>query len=437
MKTPVLATERFWQNFANQSWEKRPIVFREAFTEKITNTNEIFEGLVYAGERARSRAIPNPNDIRFYIDNSQVLENNAYLPSPSDASVWDYAERLDKMLEGQPYTLIINSFQLFSEKLWLQLRSFLRGMYGALGSIPAGAVDAHIIVANYGVSPFKLHKDPNAVFTFVVEGRKTMLVWPFKTFQSETPDPEAIHKQVDLHGVDYEPFRDQAIALAGEAGDVLYWPSSYWHAGESDLSKLHITLHLSCHLNAQPFRWIVNTAEKMVEQQLALEGWQESYPFDVNNLRQSAQQIPTAIQTALHTFTALTQQLPLEQALKVKWLNRATGLGFEMFPFQREPLVLSRNQFIQCDPLYPIVWLIEPEQKLLCSVNGQTFITTAHPQLIKLLDLLNTGEKMMVSTLMQEFYGTEIVDDVEFNLTPEQVLMVLQKLYSLRAFTTP
>jgi len=215
-----------WSEFATRYWEKRPAVFGPPFGAALTAHRDIFPALVAAAEACRARTLPNRHDVRLFIDHAQTLDPVPYLPQQADGSLAAYGARVSAALDGRPFTLIVTPFQVFSVPLWEEMRDFLGGAFDALGALPAGAADARLIVGTYTASPFGLHKDSAGVFTFVVEGHKRVLVWPFERLHHLTRDPDAPHKEIDLHGIDREQFRESAIVLEGEPGDVLYWPST-------------------------------------------------------------------------------------------------------------------------------------------------------------------------------------------------------------------
>ena len=84
-----------------------------------------------------------------------------------------------------------------------------------------------------------LHKDTQEVFGFVVRGEKTILAWPFDYFLSRVEGVPTASRyfQVQLP-VDYRKFRKDALVLRARAGDIIYWPSDYWHIAEGTPGKV-------------------------------------------------------------------------------------------------------------------------------------------------------------------------------------------------------
>jgi hypothetical protein len=67
----------------------------------------------------------------------------------------------------------------------------------------------------------------------VIRGKKRMLAWPFEYFlgrvKGVTPADRYFNKRL---AIDHTPYRKDAVVLDAEAGDVIYWPSHYWHVAE-------------------------------------------------------------------------------------------------------------------------------------------------------------------------------------------------------------
>jgi hypothetical protein len=117
---------------------------------------------------------------------------------------------------------------------------------------------------NHEVSFFRLHKDAEDVFTFVVEGHRRFLLWPFDTFAGTAGlSASEGRKSHLLFEVDYEAYRSQAVVLEATAGDLLYWPAEWWHVGESN-GELSITLAVGVIHNANPMRQIVGATDRLM-----------------------------------------------------------------------------------------------------------------------------------------------------------------------------
>ena len=116
---------------------------------------------------------------------------------------------------------------------------------------------------NHKVSFFRLHKDAQDVFTFIIAGWRRFLLWPFDTFAG-IAGLGAKERRLPrlLYEVDYEAYRSQSVVLEASAGDLLYWPAEWWHVGESNGERA-ISLALGAVHDANPMTQIVSAADRL------------------------------------------------------------------------------------------------------------------------------------------------------------------------------
>jgi ribosomal protein L16 Arg81 hydroxylase len=72
---------------------------------------------------------------------------------------------------------------------------------------------------------------------FVIDGRKRILGWPDAYMRRQKADP--------TYTLDYRRYRKDAIVLEGAPGDVLYFPSDYWHIVSKLASLRALTTRVS------------------------------------------------------------------------------------------------------------------------------------------------------------------------------------------------
>ena len=65
---------------------------------------------------------------------------------------------------------------------------------------------------------------PQTSFCFVIDEKKRIRSWPGAAFPSSSPVTGPSK---------YMRFLGRSICLEGKPGDIIYWPSSYWHVAES------------------------------------------------------------------------------------------------------------------------------------------------------------------------------------------------------------
>jgi len=182
-------------------------------------TSELFGGLISARhELAREER----RHLRLFVGDeiyfSRVRRN---LPQQSDANFDGYCKRMKQSYKDARFGLVVVDYPSFDAQIRRRVQQFLRPLRKL---IKLGAKSKTLLfIGDYQRTPVGIHKDQHGTFVFVIEGRKRFRTWPGSFF----PD-EKFTRQLS-----YRKFLGDAITLEGTAGDLIYWPSSYWHIGES------------------------------------------------------------------------------------------------------------------------------------------------------------------------------------------------------------
>lgn len=408
-------SSEFWEKFFQRYWEKRPVVIKNPFGKSFAGEEEIFAALVRAG--GQFRAGEHTINPRFSVEHGLLLTDvEKKMPVIDDRAISGYAARLSRELEGRAFELIVNRFHTHSAELWMRMRGFFRGLHELIG-IPAYNLEATLFLRNHAVTSFGIHKDTASIFAFVIAGRKKMLVWPEEYFRD---------KEVTFNSLDYEKFSDGAISVEGEAGDILYWPSSYWHVGEAG-SGLSLTMNVGLFLKHNPFADILKHVRGIARDRPDASATVDLYAFDPNAPERTAERVAKELEAAADILREISRSAALEESLRISWMNRVTGAGFTSVPPPLPHAALSDDQTLSANPLYPVVWLNWNDNKLACSANGHSFAVTRDPSAIKLIERVNTGAPFGVKGLVEECSETNQASDERF------LRGIVEKLYSLRA----
>jgi len=416
----VLSPE-FWRSFTENQFERSPLVLKQPFSTPLATTAEVFQGLVNASEQYRAGIRLPP--LRFYIGQAwQQAEIGNYLLEAADGSLACYAERISRKLQGRRFGLIVNEYQSYNPEIWFRIRNFLRGLYAVVG-IPPNQSDTTIFLGNYERTPFGLHKDPLSVFTFVIEGQKRIVAWPDEVF----------HDRPEMHdSLDYEQFLGRATVLEAAAGDLIYWPSSHWHIAEST-GELSLSLTVGIDFGFYSPIHIFSSVVRMLQNRLLSSGTVDAQPLDYENRHQSADRLHGIIERAAQALSDVSREAELEQTLRVAWMNHVTSFGFDGVPPPLPPIRLNDQDAVRVDSNFPLMWLTDDDDEIICSANGHAFSITAHPNIAKLFEELNKGDAHLVKRLVREYAGTKRVADVEYQLSRKEIRALLEKLCSLRA----
>lgn len=425
MNSGYALSSEFWTHFTTQHWEKAPLLLKQPFTRPFATPAEVFQAIVKASHHFSTVDASIP--VRFFIEDT-LLQAGAqikkHIPVAGDHSTAGYAERMSQILKERQFALVINQIQEHEAEFWLRAREFLRGLYAFIG-IPAQHSYTDVFIGNYTTTPFGVHQDTASNFMFIIEGQKRMRLWPDDFF----PHQPGINETLE-----YEQFLDGATTLEGGPGDVIYWPSSYWHVGES-VGGLTVSLNVSLWLKWRASEDAFSHLKRIVSGQLGNSDLAYVYPFDPKNLQASAEAIPREMKSATQMLRRVVKGSDFQQVMKVAWMNRVTGFGFSRVPPPLPEKALLDACFIRGNPDYPIVWMPGGNHKITYSANGHSFTLPAHPSILNLVERLNTGAALQVKSLIEEYAGMIEVDGVEFEADREGIRAILEKLYCLRAIT--
>ena len=416
-------SSEFWAHFVENYWCQRPSVFKGIIASPLT-PEEVFREMVNVGEQYRANA--KTHLVRFYVEHAlQRADIGKHLPEAGDRSVEGYARRIKRKLGGRRFGLVINDFHKYNADLYLRMRDFLRGLYEFV-NIPANPASVALFLGNYKSTPFGLHHDGEVGnnFTFMVAGRKKLLAWPRESFND--------HRNI-WGSLDYEPYRGEAIVLEGEPGDLLSWPSNYWHVAES-CDSFPITLSVAHDGEPQagltdPFRQV----ERLLNERLRTSSGAMYYSYNLRERQENANNLTQVMASTTQVLRNLSRDKQLEQLLRVSWLNRLTGFGFDFVPPPMAHEPLADDLVVSGDPRYPIMWLTAEDNEIVCSANGHAFSLAAHPHVLKMLERLNSGAACRIGDLVTEYKGTAKRGRVE--AACKEIRAILEKLYSLRAIT--
>lgn len=414
----------FWSHFVERHWEKSPLVIKQPFTTPLANEEELFGALVDAcdqyrcGERESLPESERNARVRFNLGHARaghaqlMTDVGKHLPQFADGSVEGYARRLARESGDIQFELIVHHFQAFSAELWLRMSGFFRGLYEFVG-IPAENSEAVVFLRNHETTSFGLHQDAAGVFMFILKGRKRVLTWPQEFFAG---------KANSFCTLDYQQFRGDALILEGEPGDVIYWPSSHWHVAES-FGPLSASISLGLRLHYDPVKEVLRHLGRAVGAPPVV----DTYPFHPDGLQQSAGVMPAAMEAAFETVKAVCRGSELEGLIKLAWLNRVTSFGFLKVPPPLPRRTLGDGEVIRGRPGHPVVWVPWDDGRIACSANGHSFKIKGSAQVIRMIELLNTGDPRKVADIIEECAGGGAARDVAI------LRNVLESLFRIRA----
>jgi hypothetical protein len=409
----------FWDGFVRDHWEKRPGVFPGLGASLVT-ANGAFANVLAACDRWRSGA---PAQIRFFREDALLQSRlGKYLPIDRDRDLAGYAARIAPLLQGQGFGLTVNGFARYDFSVFTRVRRFLGGLYERVG-LPGDVTDLDVFLGNYRRTPFGIHTDTSSNFCVVLDGKKRFLLWP----------GPVLDERRDLHhSVDYDHVRSEAIVLEGAPGDVVYWPSSYWHIAEGG-GELSGAMNISLYVG--------DRRGSFVDGAIGSSTSGASGPGDAM-LPWTPQPagLPPALEAALGTaLTARNEGDPAvaRASLVRAWLARTTS--FNMFRSMPDALPLPSlasialsGRRVQIELDFPIVTL-EHGGVLFCSAHGHVIEFPAVPQVVRMIERLNRGREEPIEALVADTVGWSVIDGARVDVGPTEVLTVLENLLAMRA----
>ncbi len=228
ISTAIESPESIWQAFLETHWEKSHAFIPNAanfLALPVIEPEELFDAVVACtdeygrGKGQITRLYINNIEINVLRDKKQWL-----LPQREDQSFEGYHDRMLDLTGTSDYSLIVTDWHQFDRSIWEKIISSVAEISRHVG-ISASRIDTQLFLGTYKRTPFGVHVDATSAFHFPVIGSKTMRFW---TDQFASNNPK-LH-----HASRYDEYLDASTEVTANPGDVIYWPSDYWHVGEGD-----------------------------------------------------------------------------------------------------------------------------------------------------------------------------------------------------------
>ncbi|MGB0035057.1 MAG: cupin domain-containing protein [Candidatus Acidiferrales bacterium] len=370
MNSDFSLDKKFWHGFTKRCWKQKPTVIRAPFRNSIVTPPEVFQAVIKAGQR-----LGEPTDDHTLLIGKRRFvmpkDLDRWLPRAKDVSLERYHARLKRAGINEEFAINVTDFQVeLGWNFFCRLRQFLKGLYEIAGVPPHAEID--LFSGNYRQTPAGVHRDSAEVFCFVVDGTKRIRAWPANAIRSASPrkGPEP-----------YKHHLKRSICLEGKAGDIIYWPSSYWHIAESD-GRSASSLSVGLYYGSSIFLAVARTFELWSHEILGQEDDPlASIPF-------SPRRVPPQIASTAKRVEG--QPGRLTRRLMREWMERITGYGFTLVPLAggRSPLRLGRK--LRANSESPILYKKLNGDLVVCT-NGRSIVVAHDRDLMNLLRSLSRG----------------------------------------------
>jgi hypothetical protein len=289
-------------------------------------------------------------------------------------------------------------------------------------------VDLDTFVGKYGATPRGIHTDPGTTFMFVVQGTKRMVVWPPSTFSPTDHRIVGFPMQREVYALQYED-APPGIVLEGKVGDILYWPSTYWHLGvSSDVEEPVAALNVGVWLEGKSRPALSPLVQDILGQSYGSAGASPTYPLPPPNATSIEDTIPQAEAKLIQSLADALREGVLDEMLAEHWLNRVTAYGFKRVPPPLPLVRLESGQTIVSHPRRPIRSLRLGDE-LLISASGYSRRLPFSARLHRMVEVLAAGFTAQWETLADQVARRDGGDHVDH----EQIKGLLEWLISVRA----
>lgn len=347
----------FWRDFHQAHWKPEiPTVLRNPFREFPFTEEMVLNALKTFHSRLQERE--NPFRYLFSPETSlgetQKIFKSVFR-SPV-LSMDEFGRKSCEALSRKRMGLMVNNLQSLDSRLWDSATAFLHDAHPWI-DFPMGRCIIDLFFGNYSKSFLGLHKDMQEILGFVVKGEKTIYAWPFEYFLSKVPGLTQADRYFQLPlPIDYRPYVKDALVLKAQAGDIIYWPSSYWHTAVGGTSGdfpifLSLGLFRAAHSSAQETEALLQFRKKLL--------LRPSYGTEGDRVLYS-QEVPAQ------------GKLPAASS-RLRW---ATAYSFPLGAPPEPALWRKMNcEKFFLKPSVLLLWMVFPEKKkVLVSANGHRVV---------------------------------------------------------------
>ncbi len=352
----------FWKHFHARHWAPQvPTVLRQPFKnfpfseDLLLRSLKGFAAGVESGD-LRKTCLVSVGD----KETSPRRPLKTLLREPSH-SMEELEANCARVFPKKNFGLMVTQMQAVDPGVWNGLTSFLQDASPWM-DVPAPRAFVDLFYGNYKSNFTGLHKDTQEIIAFVIRGKKRMLAWPFEYFLSRVDGVTAGDKYFNKRlPIDHRKYRKDALVLDAEAGDVLYWPSHYWHVSEVQDGQFSGMLSLGI------FRPEIRLSESATSKQLVS-----------RDMTQAASRTDAGRQ--------------------LRWM---TSFGFELggplpetAPARRAKVATQVT--VAKTPNSVILWKVNNDGRVLVASNGHSVTVPHSKQLVALLERIAQGGSVTV-----------------------------------------
>ncbi|MBX9768742.1 MAG: cupin domain-containing protein [Bdellovibrionales bacterium] len=385
----------FWDFFHQKYWNQHPCVIKNVFPQgTLISTREVMASLHQARLDLENQENSSPHGIQFFVDLRATALNRAaaeWLPETLDVSLEEYTRSVSERVDHKDFGFFLNDFQSINLAAWKRARKFFTPLIERVG-LPAGKSELNLFFSKYTKTPFGVHKDDADVFIIVLHGKKRLRVWPFQRFFHLLKKMVSPKHPQNLYLFDYTHELDGSLLLEAEAGDIIFWPASWWHIGEDPKADLTISIHhfMKCSGNVEKyFSHLFQNKPEFPTQPT----WFQPHPFG------SAGQIPQVI-TSMSQKLEKNLKISARKAAAVTWLSRKTALGYERTPPALRQVEIREEDVLSAENS---ILIEEIEDEIVIGAGGYAYCQKRDEGLKRVVETLNEGRPVSYAELISKY----------------------------------
>lgn len=350
--TSIAVEDEFdWDRFVEHYWDRQPVLYRNVATPPFAE-EEVFATAAAACQADEAALLPS--HIQFVVDKRQELSVSQRLPLASDKNFASYAQRVKELVSDRRYALMVNGFHSFGFDMWARQRDFYQPLWQRIG-LPLTTAITTLFHGDYEHSPVGVHRDRFTTFMYVLSGTKRMRMWPEQPWDHDATTV-----------VDYDEFRPGSMAAEVGPGQLLYWPSTYFHVGEtvSDVPATSVNVGVPIENHQARYEltelFVDATADTLIDAtdqvRRALPAVDEAVMAPGPDQHGMLSSVPDLLPSARRRFEQQVAELAAGARPKAMSLARYTAAGFTMVPPQRTAEPPTDDQTVRHDSRFPILW---------------------------------------------------------------------------------
>lgn len=390
-----------WDVFAEKYWDRAPVLYRRVPGAPFV-AEEALRAAVTASAPGPADAIPDI--VRLTCEGRRLLRARDRVPCASDTDFDSYAARVTTALDGQRHALVIAGFHPHDPELWDRQRAFFRPLWERVG-LPMTSAITTLFHGNYEHSPVGVHKDRFGTFMYVLSGRKRMRMWPTRPWSH---DASTI--------LDYACHLDTSIAAEAGPGQLMYWPASHYHVGETVGSEPATSVNVGVPREGRRVEFEIT--DLLTDLPAAALTDPDAFvdtrmpPIDVDPFvdpAEAAAGVPLPLRRGMREAVSLLERSWEGERRLAVTLNRYTAGGFRPVPDPAPRPELTDATRLRRAAGATVLWARTADATALCSGNGHTASARPSPEAITALlaRLDATAEPATVGELLAEVGESE------------------------------